>query len=68
MSTHVSLFTKIPLESQIDHHTVVGVGWSPFDAVDKARQEDLLTNTYVEAFRQLAPDMGAYVNEVSPKS
>lgn len=45
--------------------TVVGVGWAPFDTVGKAQQENLLTNTYVEAFRQLAPDMGAYINEVS---
>jgi hypothetical protein len=43
---------------------VIGVSWAPFDVVGKAKQEDLLTNTYVEAFRQLAPEMGAYVNEV----
>ena len=48
----------------IDEITVVGVRWNPFDAVGKATQENLLTNTYVEALRQLAPDMGAYINEV----
>lgn len=45
---------------------VVGVSWAPFDVIGKAKQEGLLTNTYVEAFRRLAPDMGAYVNEVGP--
>ena len=50
----------------IDEITVVGVRWNPFDAVGKATQENLLTNTYVEALRQLAPDMGAYINEVWP--
>jgi hypothetical protein len=40
------------------------VSWKPFDAAEKAKQEDLLTNTYVEALRKLAPDMGAYINEV----
>jgi hypothetical protein len=45
---------------------VLGVEWAPFDEAGKVKQEDLLTNTYVEALRQLAPDMGAYVNEVCP--
>ncbi|TVY27110.1 putative FAD-linked oxidoreductase [Lachnellula hyalina] len=44
-------------------HSVVGAEWAPFDVAEKARQEDLLTNTYVEAWRKLAPDTGAYVNE-----
>ncbi|TVY19635.1 FAD-linked oxidoreductase ZEB1 [Lachnellula arida] len=44
-------------------HTVVGAYWEPFDLAEKAKQEDLLTNTYVEAWRKLAPDTGAYVNE-----
>jgi hypothetical protein len=30
----------------------------------KFSQQNLLTNVYVEALRQIAPDMGAYVNEV----
>ena len=46
--------------------SVVGVRWNPLDMAEKSRQENLLTNTYVEAFRQLAPDMGAYINEVWP--
>jgi hypothetical protein len=43
---------------------VVGVEWKPFHLAEKAEQEDLLTNTYVEAWRKLAPDTGSYVNEV----
>jgi hypothetical protein len=35
--------------------------------VVQAQQENLLTNVYVEALRQLAPDMGAYQNEVGPE-
>jgi hypothetical protein len=42
----------------------VGVGWAPFDTAAKLQQENLLTNTYVAALRKLAPNMGAYVNEV----
>jgi hypothetical protein len=44
---------------------VVGVQWQPFDNAQKEQETDLLDNVYVEALRQLAPDMGAYVNEVS---
>jgi hypothetical protein len=44
--------------------TVLSRGWSPLDAAEKAKQEDLMTNTYVAALRRLAPDVGAYVNEV----
>lgn len=32
----------------------------------KAEQQDLLTHTYVEALRELAPDTGAYINEADP--
>lgn len=51
-------------DSKTDDMVVVGVSWAPFDTVDKAKKEDLLTNTWVKALRQLAPDMGAYINEV----
>jgi hypothetical protein len=44
---------------------VIGVSWDPFDEAEKAKQTDLLNNVYIEALRKLAPDMGAYVNEVS---
>jgi hypothetical protein len=40
-----------------------GVTWNYLDPVSKAEQESLLTNTYVEALRVLAPTSGAYVNE-----
>jgi hypothetical protein len=43
---------------------VLGVQWKPFDEVGKKEQTDLLDNVYTEALRKLAPDMGAYVNEV----
>jgi hypothetical protein len=35
-----------------------GVGWPPLDPAAKEQQVDLLTNTYVEAFRKLAPNIG----------
>jgi hypothetical protein len=44
------------------------VNWPPFDNAAKAKQENLLTNVYDEALRALAPDMGAYMNEVSSSS
>ncbi len=47
---------------------MVGVQWQPFDEAGKKEQTDLLNNVYIEALRQLAPDMGAYVNEVSPST
>ena len=40
------------------------VNWQPFDIAGKAKQEDLLANTRVAALRKLAPDTGAYINEV----
>jgi hypothetical protein len=47
-----------------DQEIVLGVQWQPFNNAQKAQQTDLLDNVYIEALRQLAPDMGAYVNEV----
>ncbi|KAH8811453.1 hypothetical protein F5884DRAFT_672266 [Xylogone sp. PMI_703] len=44
-------------------HYVTGVNWTPLNESDKARQQNLLTNTYVKALRDLAPDTGAYINE-----
>jgi hypothetical protein len=35
--------------------------------VVQAQKENLLTNIYIEALSQLAPDMGAYQNEVGPE-
>jgi len=43
---------------------VLGVQWQPFDNAGKKEQTALLDNVYTEALRKLAPDMGAYVNEV----
>ncbi len=47
---------------------MVGVSWPPFDEAEKTKQEAVLNGTYVQALRDLAPDMGAYVNEVRPVS
>ena len=38
--------------------------WPALDPAAQAEQEGLLTNSYVAALRALAPDMGAFVNEV----
>lgn len=43
---------------------MVGVQWAPFDSAGQAAQRDKLTNVWVEALRKLAPDTGAYINEV----
>ncbi|EHL03816.1 hypothetical protein M7I_0006 [Glarea lozoyensis 74030] len=43
-----------------------GVTWPAFDKDTELRQKSLLTNKYVEALRQLAPDSHAYVNEADP--
>jgi hypothetical protein len=34
------------------------------DTVEKEKQLDLNTNVYTEALRKIAPDTGAYINEV----
>lgn len=43
---------------------VIGVTWPPLNKAAKLKQQDLLTNTYLEALRKLAPDTGGYINEV----
>jgi hypothetical protein len=43
---------------------VTEVVWPPLDQAQKIEQQNLMTNTYVKALRVLAPDTGAYVNEV----
>ncbi len=48
----------------IDWKTVLDVKWQPFDNAQKVQQADLLNDVYVEALRRLAPETGAYVNEV----
>jgi len=45
-------------------YQALGASWSPYDEAEKLEQTNLLTNTYVEALRALAPDSGAYINEV----
>ena len=45
---------------------VTGVYWTPLNEAEKFEQQNLLTNVYVEALRELAPDSGAYVNEADP--
>lgn len=43
--------------------TANGVVWTPQDVSQKTEQVALL-DSYVEGLRLLAPDMGAYMNEV----
>jgi len=43
---------------------VTGGGWPPFDQAKKAEVENQITNIWGKAYRELAPDMGAYINEV----
>ena len=40
------------------------MSWPDLDFAAGLEQRDLLTNVYVEALRVLAPDSGAYINEV----
>lgn len=42
----------------------MGVQWQPFNDTQKTQQAALLNDVYVDALRKLAPDTGAYVNEV----
>ncbi|KAF4626250.1 hypothetical protein G7Y89_g11910 [Cudoniella acicularis] len=49
-------------------HCTNGATWpyapsSPSALTERTTQQNLLTNTYVQALRTLAPNMGAYVNE-----
>lgn len=44
-------------------HMVTGVSWPPLDTAAKVKQQNLLTNTYLKALRELEPDTGAYINE-----
>lgn len=48
----------------VTDYVVLGTRWNPFDVKGQAVQRYKLTNVWVEAFRKLAPDMGAYINEV----
>jgi hypothetical protein len=44
--------------------TVVSSSWDPLDVTGREKQLDLNTNVYTEALRKIAPDTGAYINEV----
>ncbi|KAH8600686.1 hypothetical protein B0O99DRAFT_589582 [Bisporella sp. PMI_857] len=44
-------------------HALSGGRWTPFDYAKKAEVENKLTNVWGKALRELAPDMGAYINE-----
>jgi len=45
---------------------VTEVVWPPLEPAVRLEEQNLMTNTYTEALRVLAPDTGAYVNEVLP--
>lgn len=47
-----------------DHDIAVPVSWPFLNDTTKDIQTNLLTNVYMEALRELAPDTGSYVNEV----
>ena len=47
-----------------ESYAAIGVSWPDLDYQAGLEQRNLLTNTYVEALRVLAPDSGAYQNEV----
>ncbi|KAK5174977.1 uncharacterized protein LTR77_000113 [Saxophila tyrrhenica] len=47
-------------------HVVLPRTWTPLNDTQKITASDDLRNARVEALRQLAPDTGAYVNEVDP--
>jgi hypothetical protein len=47
-------------------HALLGVSWTPLNETEKAEQLNLLTNTYVKALVDLAPNSGAYINEADP--
>lgn len=49
-------------------HAVAGVRWPPFDPAAKAEQMKALTYNKTAALRELAPNTGCYVNEVSVKA
>lgn len=45
--------------------SVEGAAWAPLNEAQRKVIEYKVTNEYTEALRNLAPDTGAYVNEVS---
>jgi hypothetical protein len=56
----VNLKRKIPANGYL----VVGTFWPPFDQAAKAVAIEILTYNTSGALRELAPDMGSYLNEV----
>ncbi|KAL6884721.1 hypothetical protein GGI43DRAFT_432980 [Trichoderma evansii] len=44
-------------------HAVTSQQWSPLDEIERSAVEHNINNFQVEAFRKLAPDSGAYLNE-----
>lgn len=69
---HVGTFNSVLLHIELSvilrGIKVTGVGWPPLDADTMATQEALVTHTYVKALRVLAPNSGAYCNEVCSDS
>lgn len=64
-SKPLSLNAVCPAWRTAYSHSVVGGGWFPFDTAMEKQQLNQL-NSYVEALTELAPDMGAYINEADP--
>ncbi|PON27665.1 hypothetical protein TGAM01_v203432 [Trichoderma gamsii] len=44
-------------------HAVTSQEWSPLNKIERSAVEHNINNVQVEAFRKLAPDSGAYLNE-----
>ncbi|KAL7919039.1 hypothetical protein ACQKWADRAFT_330092 [Trichoderma austrokoningii] len=44
-------------------HAVTSQQWAPLDEIERSAVEHDINNVQVEAFRKLAPDSGAYLNE-----
>jgi hypothetical protein len=53
------------LNAELMIGTVTGVGWSPLDAAMEALEIADLTYNLTAVLRELAPDTGCYLNEVS---
>ena len=64
-SKPLSLNAVCPAWRTAYSHSVVGGRWYPFDATMEAQQLKQL-NGFVTALTELAPNMGAYVNEADP--
>jgi hypothetical protein len=64
-SKTMSLNSVCPAWRRAYSHSVIGVGWYPFDTTMETQQLSQL-NVSLTALVELAPNTGAYVNEANP--